>query len=147
VEGNDTRMFATVVCGKLDLATGELEMASAGHEPPVLLRGGAAPAWLTLPGGPPLGFEAEATFETWSGRLEPGDGLLLYTDGVTEAFDLADQAFGEQRLLAVLAAPRSPAGHCEALLAAVQAHAGEAPQSDDITVLALHYRREGQGDD
>lgn len=145
VEGNDTCMFATVACGKLDLATGRLEMASAGHEPPALLRAGAAPEWLVLAGGPPLGFEADATFETWTGRLEPGDGLLLYTDGVTEAFDLANQAFGEQRLLDALATPRDPAGHCEALLAAVQAHAGEAPQSDDITVLALHYRRDEQG--
>lgn len=143
VEGNDTCMFATVACGKLDLATGALEMASAGHEPPVMLRRGAAPAWLPLPGGPPLGFEAEAVFETWTGRLEPGDGLVLYTDGVTEAFDLANVPFGEQRLLGVLGEARGAAATCEALLAAVQAHAGEAPQSDDITLLAICYQRHG----
>ncbi|WP_290593112.1 SpoIIE family protein phosphatase [Arenimonas sp. SCN 70-307] len=141
VEGNDTCMFATVACGKLDLATGALEMASAGHEPPVMLRRGAAPAWLPLPGGPPLGFEADAVFESWTGRLEPGDGLVLYTDGVTEAFDLANVPFGEQRLLGVLGEARGAAATCEALLAAVQAHAGEAPQSDDITLLALCYQR------
>lgn len=140
VEGNDTCMFATVACGKLDLDTGALEIASAGHEPPVLVRRSGAPAWLPVPGGPPLGFEAEAEFETWTGRLEPGDGLVLYTDGVTEAFNLANEPFGEERLLEALAGAGQPGPTCEKLLAAVQAHAGTAPQSDDITLLAICYQ-------
>ena len=100
---------------------------------------------LTLPGGPPLGFEAGQAYEAWSGRLDPGDALVLYTDGVTEAFDLDDVAFGEQRLLDTLSADLDASGQCQALLAAVQAHAGEAPQSDDITVMVLRYRRDTQG--
>ncbi|GAB2651410.1 SpoIIE family protein phosphatase [Arenimonas aestuarii] len=145
VEGNDTCMFATVLCGRLDLATGELALANAGHEAPALLRAGQAPAWLALPGGPPLGFEAGQAYEAWHGRLDPGDALVLYTDGVTEAFNRDDLAFGEQRLLDTLSGELDASAQCEAILAAVQGHAGEAPQSDDITVMVLRRHRDIQG--
>jgi sigma-B regulation protein RsbU (phosphoserine phosphatase) len=142
VEGNDTCMFATALCGKLDLATGELAMANAGHEPPVLLRADGRREWLAVPPGGPLGFEAQDEYALWTGRLGHGDTLVLYTDGVTEAFDPANLAFGEQRLLDALAPGREAQGQCEALLVAVQAFAAGAPQSDDITVLALRYLRD-----
>lgn len=141
VEGNDTCMFATVLVGCLDPASGELTLANGGHEHPALLHPDGRREWLAVPGGGPLGFEASDGYALWRGRLEHGQTLLLYTDGVSEAFDRNDQAFGDERLLAALDPALGAEAQCEALLAAVQAFAGDAPQSDDITILALRRRR------
>lgn len=141
VEGNDTCMFATVLVGCLDPGSGELWLANAGHEHPALLHPDGRPEWLEVPGGRPLGFEASDDYALWRGRLGDGETLLLYTDGVSEAFDRDDRAFGEERLLAALDPGLGAEAQCESLLAAVQAFAGEAPQSDDITILALRRRR------
>ncbi|KFN49042.1 SpoIIE family protein phosphatase [Arenimonas composti] len=144
VEGNDTCMFATAICGRLALATGDLQLASAGHEPPVRLHADGHREWLQLPGGPVLGIEEDGEFVAWEGRLQPGDTLLVYTDGVTEAFDAGDQAFGEARLLDALAAGRHADEQCAAVVAAVHAFAAGAPQSDDITVLAIRFQRRSE---
>ena len=141
VEGNDTCMFATVLCGVVDVATGELVMASAGHEPPVLLRADGHAAYVPIESGPALGFDAVADFPVWRGRLAPGDALLAYTDGITEAFDAGKVAFGSERLLAALDPGDDAGALCARLVAAVHRFAAGAPQSDDITVLAL--RRDG----
>ncbi|WP_231120517.1 SpoIIE family protein phosphatase [Cognatilysobacter tabacisoli] len=141
VEGNDTCMFATVLCGVVDVATGELVMASAGHEPPVRLHADGRRELLPVESGPPLGFEPIAAFDCWRGRLEPGDALLAYTDGITEAFDAGNRAFGVERLLAALDPGDDAQALCARLVAAVHRFADGAPQSDDITVLAL--RRTG----
>ena len=77
--------------------------------------------------------------------LEPGDTLLLYTDGVTEAFDAADHAFGEERLLDALDPALDPAMLCDGLARAVHEFVGNAPQSDDITLLALRYDGNPEG--
>jgi len=141
VEGNETCIFATVLCGCLDPASGELWLANAGHEHPALLHPDGRRDWLEVAGGGPLGFEASDDYPLWRGRLGDGETLLLYTDGVSEAFDAADQAFGEQRLLDALDPALGAEAQCEALLASVQAFTGDAPQSDDITILALRRRR------
>jgi sigma-B regulation protein RsbU (phosphoserine phosphatase) len=143
VEGNDTCMFATVLCGHVDLGNGDVVLASAGHDAPVRLGADGSRQLLAFAGGGPLGFEADGQFPLWTGRLAIGDTLLLYTDGVTEAFDPDDRPFGEERLLAALAPERSARAQCEALVAAAHAFAGTAPQSDDITVLALRIERRG----
>ena len=145
VEGNETCMFATVLCGVIELRTGELTLASAGHEPPVWLRADGRRELLAVDGTAPLGVDVAEDYPVWRGRLERGDTLLVYTDGVTEAFDAADQAFGTERMLAALDPARDPAAQCEALVAAVHAFAAGAPQSDDITVLAVRYRDERPG--
>jgi sigma-B regulation protein RsbU (phosphoserine phosphatase) len=139
VDGNDTCMFATVLVGVLDVRNGHLQLASAGHEPPLHLRADGRRALLPVPTAGPLGVDVADDYPVWTGRLEPGDALLLYTDGVTEAFDAANRAFGEARLLAAVAPAQGPAAMCDAVLAAVQAHANGAAQSDDITLLALRY--------
>ncbi|WP_146907150.1 SpoIIE family protein phosphatase [Arenimonas daejeonensis] len=143
VDGNDTCMFATVLCGRVDLGNGNLWLASAGHDPPVLLRADGRRELLAFAGGGPLGFEAEGEFPLWTGRLAVGDTLVLYTDGVTEAFDPDNQPFGEQRLLETLDPRRDARTQAEALVAAAHAFAGTAPQSDDITVLTLRLERRG----
>jgi sigma-B regulation protein RsbU (phosphoserine phosphatase) len=146
VEGNDTCMFATALCGKLDLATGALVMANAGHEAPLRISADGQVAMLPVVPAAPLGFEVAEAYPCWQGQLAPGDTLLMYTDGVSEAFDVENQAFGEARLQAALAPGRDARAQCEALVDAVHTFAGAAPQSDDITVLALHYLHAGATD-
>ncbi|KFN49058.1 SpoIIE family protein phosphatase, partial [Arenimonas composti] len=141
-EGNDTCMFATVLCGVIDLRTGALTLASAAHEPPVLLRADGRRELAPVETTAPLGVEVAAHYPEWQGRLQPGDTLLSYTDGITEAFDGDDHEFGTQRLLDTLDPALDPEAQCRALVAAAQRHAADAPQSDDITVLAMRYLRE-----
>ena len=137
VEGNDTCMFATVLCGLMDVASGELHLASAGHEPPVRVHADGRSEFLPVQAGPPLGFEIADRYPVWHGRLQPGDALLAYTDGITEALDARQQAFGEARLLDAVRPDADPRRLCANLVAAVRAFVGDAEQSDDITVLAL----------
>lgn len=134
---NETCMFATVLCGTVDIASGDMAVASAGHDSPVLRRADRSVAPLELTSGPPLGFEVADSYPQWQGRLQPGDALLAYTDGITEAFDVRNEAFGEDRLLQAAAADGDAPVLCERVLAAVAGFAMEAPQSDDITVLAI----------
>ena len=137
VEGNDTCMFATVLCGHIDVRSGRCTLANAGHEPPLLLHADGRAEMLAVAAGPPLGFEVSEGFPLWHGTLEPGASLLAYTDGVTEAFDPGNQAYGSERLLAAVRAGDDAGGNCLRLIADVHRFAGTAPQSDDITVLAI----------
>src|SRR3546814_8961431 len=92
VQGNDTCMFATVLCGCMDVRSGTCTLASAGHDPPLLLRADGHAELLVLDSGPPLGFEVSEQFALWHCRLASGDCLLAYTDGVTEAFNHDNEA-------------------------------------------------------
>ena len=134
---NEACMFATVLCGLLDLATGELAIASAGHDAPLLRHADGRIEAIALESGPALGFGAVDGFEVWQGRLRPGDLLFAWTDGVTEAFDDAWQAFGEARMQAALGEAADAADACDGMLRAVHGFAAGAPQSDDITVFAI----------
>jgi sigma-B regulation protein RsbU (phosphoserine phosphatase) len=137
VEGNETCMFATVLCGLVDVRNGDIALASAGHDPPVLRRADGRVELVPLETGPPLGFEVAARYETWHGRLAPGDMLVAWTDGITEALDPNDAPFGIDRLLDEVAGAGDARALCEALVDAAHRHAAGAPQSDDITVLAV----------
>ncbi|WP_372016645.1 SpoIIE family protein phosphatase [Pseudoxanthomonas sp. 10H] len=137
VQGNDTCMFATVLCGRIDVHSGALELASAGHEPPLLLHHDGRVEPVLLANGPPLGFEVSDAFPLWRGTLVPGDCLLAYTDGVTEAFDLAGAAYGFERMCRALGSGLGAAEACARLLADVQRFVGAAPPSDDTTILAI----------
>ncbi|MET0809200.1 MAG: SpoIIE family protein phosphatase [Pseudoxanthomonas sp.] len=143
VEGNDTCMFATVLCGHLDVRSGRCTLANAGHDAPLLLHADGRVEIVAVPAGPPLGFEVSTAFTLWHGQLEPGASLLAYTDGVTEAFNPGNEAYGPERLLAVVHAGRSAQAQCAQVLAAVHHFAAAAPQSDDITVLAIRRALEG----
>ena len=136
---NEAGMFVTAVAGVLDLGSGELAFALAGHEPPVLVPTASAPDALSAEGGRVLGLIEDSDFPVNHVRLEAGDAVVLYTDGVSEAQDAAGGFFGLERIVATAATLRhAPATELTAgLLAAVRAFAGEAPQSDDITILTL----------
>lgn len=137
VEGNEACMFATVLCGLIDPDTGDCTLASAAHDAPLLLRADGRVAELPVTSGPALGLDANQTYAVWNGRLAAGETLLCYTDGITEAFDADNQAFGSERLQAALAPGLDAEAQCRRLVAAVRAFAGTAPQSDDIAVLAV----------
>ncbi|MFC3550461.1 SpoIIE family protein phosphatase [Lysobacter cavernae] len=146
IEGNDTCMFATVLCGVVDAGSGELALASAGHEAPVLLHADGRRELIEVPTAPPLGVEIADHYPVWRGRLQPGDALVAYTDGISEALNCDQQAFGNERMLVALPAAADARGLCEALVAAAHEFADGATQSDDITVLALRYDPTDRGD-
>ena len=138
---NEVNMFVTLFCGILDTSTGELVFANAGHNPPLVLRSAGDITFLRTVNGLALGVMEEAPYRRESLRLEAGDTLLLYTDGVTEAMDPTDELYGDQRLqraveeLAGKPLPEMTAG----LLEGVTAFAAGAAQSDDITIMAVRY--------
>jgi sigma-B regulation protein RsbU (phosphoserine phosphatase) len=141
-EDNDSCMFITGFCGMLNLRTGDLLYANAGHNPPLLLGGGHDAQILEAPPGPALGALPGSCYASCSRRLANDDMLLLYTDGVTEAMDPDQKLFGEARLLQIARTREEVAARSlvEAVEHAVRLHAAGAEQSDDITLLAVRYR-------
>jgi len=123
------------------LSTGVVRYANAGHNPPLVLRERGESAYVPRLGGLVLGGVPEYPYRTGSLTLTPGDTLVLYTDGVTEAMDAGQALFGDVRLLDACRPERhrAPQVVVEALLGAVREYAGDAPQSDDITILAVRY--------
>jgi phosphoserine phosphatase RsbU/P len=115
-------------------------LASAGHDAPLLLRADGRHEVLPVQPGPPLGFEVGDAFPLWSGQLPAGATLLAWTDGITEAFDGGNVAFGAERIPGALRPGATAREQCEALIADVHAFTDPAPQSDDITVLAIRRR-------
>lgn len=138
---NPHDLFVTVFYAVLEPGTGALEYANGGHNPPYLRHAdGTVEALGSVP-GMGLGMFEEAEFGTGRVRLRPGDRLLMYTDGVTEAFDAANVAYGETRLVDALArcGAAEPAALVDAVLDDVTRFVGGAPQSDDITLAALGW--------
>ena len=130
--------FVTVIYGAL-AADGRLTYSNAGHNPPVLL--GRQGARRLETGGLFLGLFPQATYEEESLALEPGDLLVVFSDGVTEALNAQGEEFEESRLLACLDAHRQcgPAELLECLLSTVRGFVASAAQSDDVTALVLRY--------
>ena len=140
---NERQFFVTALVGRLDLVSGDVTLASAGHPAPLLgSAGGGARAIDVLENGIALGILDDALYPEAHVTLAHGDVLLLFTDGVTEAVNGAGALFGETRMLDNFAASASRAGAeiVANLMAAVNAYASGVPQEDDITVLALRYR-------
>jgi sigma-B regulation protein RsbU (phosphoserine phosphatase) len=138
---NDQAMFVTLFAGVLDFSTGRLTYGSAGHDPPVFLDGGSSEVSLMVSeGAPVLGLMEDADFNEQQMVLKPGDSLFLYTDGITEAMNTDNQLFGGERILETLRAEApSTNARLEGVMTAVRRFAGDAPQSDDITVMVLRY--------
>jgi sigma-B regulation protein RsbU (phosphoserine phosphatase) len=139
---NDASMFVTMFVGVLDLRSGTLDCLNFGHCPPLLRRADGTVAFHAVPPAPALGvFEGALPGEARV-VLEPGETLLLYSDGVTEAMDPDGAPFGNDRLLAAAAA--LPSGEPEPLVRHVATEVlgfgGDAGQADDVTLLALGRR-------
>jgi sigma-B regulation protein RsbU (phosphoserine phosphatase) len=134
---NDSAMFVTLVVAILDLKRRELVWTNAGHNPPYVLRADGTRLRLHARHGPAVGAVEDIEYREGTMTLEPGDQVLLFTDGVTEAMDTGATLYGEERLVASIAAVRSHDETVRTMLAAVRRFQGEAAQADDITVLAL----------
>ena len=142
---NPEMMFATVFVGIFDARDGLLRFASAGHNPPRLLsaEGGEKP--LHAPDGIALGVVEEFDFEDHELRLQPGERLLLFSDGVTEAIGPGSVLFGDDRLAEAFRSGHgeAPDGVVAQVLAAVDGFAGDEPQADDITILCFAFGTAG----
>ena len=137
---NESCMFVTFFCAILNIRTGQVDYSNGGHNLPYYLHhSGVTP--LENPGGRALGLVEQSPYASGRMVLSPGEALLLYTDGVTEAMDSRDRLYSDQRLEQFLASNRdsSPRQIIGDLVSDVRHFAGGAPQSDDITALALLY--------
>ena len=137
---NDANMFVTAWVGIVDLETGAVEYVNAGHNPPLVKRADGSVAYLTAKSGPALAVTDGVEYRRQSLTLGPGDGLLLYTDGVTEATNRAGALYGEDRLLKTmrgLIGSRDAESLIDGILKSVGAFADGTEQADDITLLGF----------
>jgi serine phosphatase RsbU (regulator of sigma subunit) len=144
---NREEMFTTLFCGVIDAATGTVTYCNCGHNPPLVLRKGESTFEPLRNCGPPLGTFEEINYTPRSIALAPGDMLLLYTDGVTEAENTEAVQFGTQRLEQALREVRGQPARSvvEHIIAGVDAFAKGAPQADDITCVAVVRRPQVDG--
>ena len=134
-------MFVTVFYGILNTQTGEIDYVNAGHNPPYILTSKGI-SMVELTNGLPLGVIDDFSFESKKIQLKKGDQFLLYTDGVVEAFNLEETAYGEEKFEYFL--NQSLQLPVETIIkksfTELKDFAGIAPQSDDITFLGICYK-------
>jgi sigma-B regulation protein RsbU (phosphoserine phosphatase) len=146
-EGNEAEMFVTVWLGVLEISTGKLTCANAGHEYPVMMRAGGDYELIKDKHGFVLAGMEGSRYREYELEMKPGDRLFLYTDGVTEATNAESELYGTDRMLAGLNNNKN--ADCVELLHLmkedIDAFVKEAPQFDDITMLSLELKPlEGQ---
>ena len=136
-ESNQAGLFVTAWLGVIDLKTGLVEYVNAGHNPPLVALGGENFTYLKQKSGFILAGLEGFTYETSTFRMDHGDRIFLYTDGVTEAMNRQDELFGEKRLLAWMSQNRgaAPEEALHGLREAIAVFADGAEQYDDITML------------
>ena len=138
---NPEEMFVTVWLGVLEISTGVLTAASAGHEYPALKPFGGRFELVKDMHGFVLGGMENTRYREYTLELATGSMLFVYTDGVAEATDSAETLFGTERMLTALQSVQndSPEEIVATVKAAVEAFTGSAPQYDDLTMLCIHY--------
>ena len=141
-ENNESGMFVTAWMGILDITTGQVKFANAGHNPPLLKRANGSFEYLKTRVGFVLAGMEGVRYRVGELTLNPGDRLFLYTDGVPEATNAENKLYGEDRLLSFM--NQNTSMEAVKLLPALKANidefVGEAPQFDDITMLMLDYK-------
>ncbi len=137
---NVSSMFVTVFYGIMNISTGEVEYVNAGHNPPYVISGSGVKA-VEMTGGMVLGVFDDISYKFKTFRLNPGERLFLYTDGVTEANDINTDLFGEQRLEDFLAqhVASSLPEIVKSAFNEVNTFASGVPQFDDVTMLTILY--------
>jgi len=137
---NPIDLFVTVFYCIFDPASGALQYANGGHNPPLLRRADGSVEALSGAGGLVLGAMPDSAYPEHTAQLRPGDRLVLYTDGVVEAFNPIDEPYGLERLIAEVRACDGPAAALvERICQSVTSFAGAAAQSDDITLTVLAW--------
>ncbi len=131
-------MFVTIFYGILDFTTGEVEFVNAGHNPPYLISSNGITK-VEITGDTVLGVFDEISFRTGKIKMNPGDKLFLFTDGVTEAFNNREEVYGEERLESLLMQHLAlPVNNIvNETMESVKSYVNGAPQSDDITLLSI----------
>ncbi|ONI38016.1 hypothetical protein AN639_05925 [Candidatus Epulonipiscium fishelsonii] len=143
-ENNDANMFVTAWLGIINLETGFVEYVNAGHNPPLIRCKGEQFEYLKTRAGFVLGGMEGMKYRKYEIQLNPGDEIYLYTDGVTEAINLENELYGEDKLKNTLDSMDNFNAKqiCERILTDVNQFAGKAPQFDDITMLYLKLKGE-----
>ena len=138
---NPLSLFVTVLYGVLDARTGVFTFCSGGHTMPLVLRNGGGVELVQARSAPLVGLLEDVTYPDLTVTLQPGDGLLLVTDGVAERFNQHDEAFGDERLIELLASagPVPVDQLLDDLVAALDRFSQGVPASDDVTVLAVRF--------
>lgn len=139
---NPLELFVTAFYGILDLDTGELSYANAGHNPPLIARTDGSVSHLPVTGGVAMGVMPGLHYAEDRVTLAPGDTLLLYTDGISEAMDREGHEFTEARLIGSLSEAHRQSVEIvmSSVIDSVNRFVGGAPQSDDITCLVVRYK-------
>ena len=139
---NDACMFVTVFCVIIDLETGNVEFSNGGHNPPLVSKGGGDFQYLAIPKGFVVGAMENVNFKKGILKLDAGDSIFLYTDGVTEAMNDKGELFSEERLKDSLSKlkDKSIEEIVKGVRTDIKNFVREAPQSDDITILAFKYK-------
>jgi sigma-B regulation protein RsbU (phosphoserine phosphatase) len=140
-QDNKSSMFVTVFLGIINVKTGKFVYTNAGHNPPYIRRRDGSLQKVDAFHGPVIGAMPGLPYQQDSDVLHPGDTILLYTDGVTEAFNEEEQLFSEKRLETLLISESLDSAESVVLgtIDEVNRFAGDAEQSDDITLLAVQY--------
>ncbi|EXJ14830.1 PP2C family protein-serine/threonine phosphatase [Imhoffiella purpurea] len=140
-EDNENCMFVTLFYAQFDPDTGRLDYVNAGHPSPLLVHADGTVSELPLTRGMALGALEGLGYASASIQLSPGDTLLMFSDGVTEAMNARHEEFGDARLSEQLrgSSPRNPREAVERVLTGVDRFASEVEQADDITCVALRY--------
>ncbi len=138
-EENETLMFVTVLYSIYNPETGRLTYSNGGHDAPMLVRPDGSSELLPLTGGVALGIAPDIEYPSHTVQLEPGDTVMLYTDGITEAMNGDGEQFGVERMHEVFAEspPENSEQALKAMFDAVRNFVGDTPQSDDITCLVV----------
>lgn len=140
LRGNKDGLFITLLCGILNVKTGEIVFANAGHTPPIAVTPGGSAQWIEPIPSFPLAMMEDATYENQTGFLSPGQQWLIYSDGATDAENAEGEAFGSERLLrcAASCAAENCAGTVKGVNQVIADFArGAEKQTDDITLLAV----------
>ena len=141
-ENNDSNMFCTAFLGILDLKTGNMQYCNAGHNAPVMLASSGEVKFMEVKPNLPLGLFGDFPYEGQECDITKETSLFLYTDGVTEAENTAKALYSDERLLDLLDKQRKnmPQMIVDIVLDDVNKHVDGAEQSDDITIMCVHYR-------
>jgi len=142
-DGNDSCVFITLFLGVLDTRSGAFKYSNAGHNPPRLLRSNGELEVVAPTGNLVLGIDPDHEYGNLEIALDPGDTLVLYTDGVTEAENEQEEEYQETRLDELLQASQGiePEAVADKIVSSVREFAGDADQSDDITCVVARFLR------
>ena len=138
---NESNMFVTFFLGILDVSNGELKFCNAGHNPPVLIKNKKDVDYFKITKAIPVGLFEDFAYVEEQIRIEPGDQIFLYTDGLTEAENVTNKLFGDDQLLEVIrkSLDLRPQMLIKETIKAVSLHVNGHVQSDDLTMMSIIY--------